>query len=128
MTKWPIQADEADVPDTIRHAPVRRAPARPAATRPALARSAAIGCVAVACILFLVFAATLQVAHSHVDDKAADHCQICFAIHSAMPAEAVTAGFVFTSIEQPAAELIHAAPPRFWISPYANGPPVLKSA
>jgi hypothetical protein len=83
---------------------------------------------AVACALLLVFAATVQVAHSHANEKAGEHCQICFAIHPAMPAQATVPRFVFTSTHEAAPEIIHAFPARFWISPYANGPPSLRTA
>lgn len=83
---------------------------------------------AIACILLLSLAATIQVAHSHADTRAAEHCQICFAIHSALPAEAVATQVVFTRTQEPPAELIHAVRPRIWISPFANGPPALSLA
>lgn len=83
---------------------------------------------AIACALMLVFASTLQVAHSHADERASDHCQICLAIHSAMPARAVAAQVIFTSTLEFVASPVASVPPRFWISPFANGPPALKLA
>jgi hypothetical protein len=78
--------------------------------------------LAIACVLLLACVSTVQVAHSHADAKAG-HCQICFNIHSAMPAAGPEAPAT-TSISQDAQV---AAPrsmaPRFWNSPLANGPP-----
>ena len=82
---------------------------------------------AIACIVLLAFAATVQVSHSHADDKSAEHCQICFAIHSAMPVTAAATVVVFTQLQPAPVVLIHAVRPRFWISPFANGPPALRS-
>ena len=39
----------------------------------------------------MVFAATVQVAHTHPHSNPAVHCKICFLIHAALPAETTVA-------------------------------------
>ena len=42
----------------------------------------------VLCAALLLCASTVQVTHVHADARVQDHCPICVAIHSAMPADA----------------------------------------
>ena len=54
---------------------------------PSLARRRAGALVALVCAFMVLFAATLRVAHAHTAaEQESGHCQICIAIHTAMPA------------------------------------------
>jgi hypothetical protein len=49
-------------------------------------RRGVIRVLAILCACLMMFAATAQVAHSHSAVQGPDHCQICIAIHSPLPA------------------------------------------
>ncbi len=78
---------------------------------------------AIGCVLLLVCGATVQVAHSHSEAKTSAHCQICFSIHSALPAGAPSASVTFRAMQDAPAPKILEIAPRFWNCPLANGPP-----
>ncbi len=74
--------------------------------------------------MVMVFAATLQVAHDHpLLNKQAEHCQICLAIHSALPSNPPSAQMTFTAAAQTTPVAIAAAPVRFWNCSLFNRPP-----
>jgi|SRR5215469_3558331 len=49
-------------------------------------RRGVIRILAILCACLMLFAATAQLAHSHAAAQGPDHCQICIAIHSPLPA------------------------------------------
>ena len=68
----------------------------------------------IVCLLLLSLLTFVQVTHVHLAATDADHCQICVAMHSAVPvamiAEAI--GFVYSSAPVPV-PVVHSVP-RFW--------------
>lgn len=83
---------------------------------------------AIVCVLLLVCGATVQVAHSHPEAKTDAHCQICFSIHSALPAGTPLASVTFSVMQDTVAAQILEIAPRFWNCPLANGPPTSNQA
>jgi hypothetical protein len=54
---------------------------------PGTAQRGIIRAIALVCACMVFFAATLRVAHTHTPaERASGHCQVCIAIHTAMPA------------------------------------------
>ena len=80
--------------------------------------------LAVVCVLLLAVSSTVQIAHSH-ENGSADHCQLCFSLHSALPATSIQTQVTFSFTAQFAADSLPEIPSRFWIIPFANGPPSL---
>jgi hypothetical protein len=79
--------------------------------------------LALACVLVLVCAATVQIAHDHTLTKSQEHCQICMAIHSAMPASSSAAAIAFGVAPTPPSSSESESAPRFWSYSLANRPP-----
>ena len=48
-------------------------------------RRGMIRVIAILCACLMIFAVTLQLAHSHPAAQGAEHCQICLAIHAPLP-------------------------------------------
>lgn len=78
---------------------------------------------AIACVLLLVLAATVQIAHSHPLTRTADHCSICLALHSALPAEVTHAVCPHGFTGQGTLPYVPLAPARCWNHSLAIRPP-----
>ncbi|MGD0547695.1 MAG: hypothetical protein ABR991_07675 [Terracidiphilus sp.] len=66
----------------------------------------AFGAAALLCLALLAMLAVVQVAHNHVFESDADHCQLCIAMHSAAPVAIMAAVAVLIRIgsREPLAE------------------------
>ena len=84
--------------------------------------------VAVLCVLLFVCAATVQIAHAHPFTKSQEHCQICMAIHSAMPATSGAAAVSFGIAQTLVTAFVSDSPARFWSYSLANRPPPFEAA
>jgi hypothetical protein len=71
--------------------------------------------VAVLCVALLAFLAVAQVAHVHSSGADADHCQLCIAMHTAVPVAAAVTAIVLVQLgaSAPAAEPILIARQRY---------------
>jgi hypothetical protein len=70
------------------------------AQNPGVRQHGIVRAIALVCAFMVLFAATLRVAHTHsAAEQESGHCQICMAIHTAMPAAAA-----------PVHIILHAAP------------------
>jgi hypothetical protein len=52
----------------------------------------------VVCLMLLALLAVVQVAHSHPDQAAADHCPLCIVMHSAAPLAVAAAIIVLVQV------------------------------
>ncbi|MBW4027456.1 hypothetical protein [Acidipila rosea] len=90
---------------------------------PGMPRRRIIRVLAFGCVLLLLFASTLQVVHSHETPTQQDHCQLCMAIHSAMPARSSAAVVAIAYSTRFVIPRIATAPVRFWEWSLSNRPP-----
>jgi len=58
----------------------------------------AFGAAALVCLVLLALLAVVQVAHIHPLDNDADHCQLCIAMHSAVPVAVLAAAVILVRI------------------------------
>jgi hypothetical protein len=58
----------------------------------------------------VLFAATLRVAHSHTSEQESGHCQICIAIHTAMPAATAPVHIILHAAPEPIVALAPRSP------------------
>ncbi|HEX3472132.1 MAG TPA: hypothetical protein VHT28_13195 [Silvibacterium sp.] len=82
--------------------------------------------IAIACACLLMFVATAQVAHSHAAVQGPEHCQICMALHSAMPAGPAITPLHLGFAGMPPSFAVLMAPARGWVASLSDrAPPVL---
>jgi hypothetical protein len=75
------------------------------------ARRGLVRTVAILCACMVLFAATLRVAHSHsATEQESGHCQICIAIHTAMPAASAPMQICLQAAPEPLATPAPKAP------------------
>lgn len=58
----------------------------------------AFGAAALLCLALLAMLAFVQVAHNHVLESDADHCQLCIALHSAAPVAVMAAAIILIAM------------------------------
>ncbi len=75
------------------------------------------------CLLLLTLLTFVQVAHVHPTDAAQDQCPICVVMHSAAPAERVTAALVFVRGAATVPVPVRPAVRRLWHCTMFNRPP-----
>jgi hypothetical protein len=75
------------------------------------------------CLLAFLCAATVQIAHVHPPAGTQDHCQICMAIHSALPADTTAAALAFNVTHHRVAPAIRDGHNLYWSYSLANRPP-----
>lgn len=83
----------------------------------------AFGAAALLCLALLALLAFAQVAHSHVVESDADHCQLCIAMHSAAPVAMMAALVVLIRIGSREPLVEARAVVRYWNPKLFTRPP-----
>jgi hypothetical protein len=75
----------------------------------------------------VLFAATLRLAHSHTAaEQESGHCQVCIAIHTAMPAASAPVQIVLHAAPEPIVTPEHKAPAKVRVATLSDrAPPTL---
>jgi hypothetical protein len=83
--------------------------------------------LAVVCAFMVLFAATLRLAHSHTAaEQESGHCQICLAIHTAMPAASAPVHIILYAAPETIATPEHKAPAKLRVATLSDrAPPAL---
>ncbi|HTA86017.1 MAG TPA: hypothetical protein VK729_07080 [Silvibacterium sp.] len=89
-------------------------------------RRGIVRAIAMVCACLMMFAATAQVAHSHAAAQGPEHCQICMAIHLAMPAGSGVMDLHLGFAGRPVSFAAPPPPARVWVASLSDrAPPVL---
>lgn len=86
-------------------------------------KPSAFGLAALLCLSLMALLVAVQVAHFHPVGDDADHCQLCIAMHSAVPVEVIAAVVVLVRIRT-VAPVFQARPVvRYWHPKLFTRPP-----
>ena len=87
------------------------------------AKSKTLPVVAVLCLVLLALLTVVQVAHTHFDEAAADHCPLCISMHSAAPVAESAAVVILVQIGTSAPAIQKRAAVRNWNPKLFTRPP-----
>ncbi len=80
--------------------------------------------IAILCACMVLFAATLRVAHSHTPaEQESGHCQICVAIHTAMPAATLPVQICLHAAPEAIVALVPKAPEKARVTTLSDRAP-----
>ena len=77
----------------------------------------------VVCLILLALLTVVQVAHMHPQDKDADHCPLCIAMHTAAPVAVMAAVVVLVQAGTPTPAVEARAVVRHWDPKFTTRPP-----
>lgn len=75
------------------------------------------------CLALLALLVVVQVAHVHTVESDADHCQLCIAMHSAVPVAAIAAVVVLVRMQSEAPVFEARTVVRYWHPKLFTRPP-----
>jgi hypothetical protein len=81
------------------------------------------GAAALLCLALLALLVTAQLAHNHLLERDADHCQLCIALHSAAPIALAAAAVVLAKVGSPVPLLEARMISRHWNPKLFTRPP-----
>ena len=87
------------------------------------AKLSALPVVTVVCLILLALLTVVQVAHMHPQDKDADHCPLCIAMHTAAPVAVMAAVVVLVQAGTPTPAVEARAVVRHWDPKFTTRPP-----
>ena len=87
------------------------------------AKLSALPIATVVCLILLALLTVVQVAHMHPQDKDADHCPLCIAMHTAAPVAVMAAVVVLVQAGTPTPAVEARAVVRHWDPKFTTRPP-----